>query len=150
MKNIRVIDVMRHGPVIISPEKTVSDAACVMKEEDCGILPVGTHSEKIVGVITDRDIILRVIAERKDPSKTLIKDVMTKEVQSCNGETSVQDAAEQMSLHNIRRLIVFTKDRAMGIVTLAELLRNQGSFQISDKVLHNLLGTERSHHAKAV
>ena len=145
MKNIRVIDVMRHGPVIISPEKTVSDAACVMKEEDCGILPVG-----IVGVITDRDIILRVIAERKDPSKTLIKDVMTKEVQSCNGETSVQDAAEQMSLHNIRRLIVFTKDRAMGIVTLAELLRNQGSFQISDKVLHNLLGTERSHHAKAV
>jgi len=149
MQPITVIDVMHHGPFVISPEKTVEDAARLMKEENCGVLPVGGHSEKIVGIITDRDILLRVTAEGKDASKTLISEVMTQEVQSCDGHTSLEDAAEQMSEHNIRRLIVITKDRAMGIVTLAELLRNQGNWRISDRVLHKLLGSRRSHHAKA-
>jgi len=148
MQEIKVIDIMRHGPRIISPEKTVMDAARLMKELDSGVLPVGTHSEKIVGIITDRDITLRVTAEGKDASTTLISEVMTKEVQTCDGNTSVEDAAEQMSEHNIRRLVVITKNRAAGIVTLAELLRNQGNWRISDKVLHNLLGVRRSHHAK--
>jgi CBS domain-containing protein len=148
METIKVIDVMHHSPFVISPQKTVKDAARLMKEENCGVLPVGTHSEKIVGIITDRDILLRVTAEGKDASKTLISEVMTPEVQICDGHSSLEDAAEQMSEHNIRRLIVITKDRGMGIVTLAELLRNQGNWRISDKVLHKLLGARRIHHAK--
>ena len=150
MQQIKVIDIMNHSPLIISPEKTVKDAAKLMKEANCGVLPVGTHPEKIVGIITDRDITLRVTAEGKNASHTLVQDVMTREVQTCDGESNIEDAAEQMSEHNIRRLIVITKNRATGIVTLAELLRNQGNWRISDKVLHNLLGMPRSHHAKAV
>ncbi len=149
MEEIRVMDIMKHGPRIISPEKTVMDAAILMKRINSGVLPVGTHPEKIVGIITDRDITLRVTAEGKNASLTLIEEVMTKEVQTCDGKSSLEDAAEQMSEHNIRRLIVITKNYAVGIVTLAELLRNQGNFRISDKVLHNLLGLRKSHHAQA-
>ena len=149
MQEIKVIDIMRHGPLIISPEKTITDAAKLMKEIDSGVLLVGTHPEKIVGIITDRDITLRVTAEDRDASATLVEDAMTKELQTCDGEANVQDAAEQMYDHNIRRLVVITKNRAAGIVTLAELLRNQGNFRISEKVLHSLLGIRKSHHTHA-
>lgn len=147
MNSIKVVDIMHHGPFIISPEKTVKDAAILMKEENCGVLPIGTRS-KIEGIITDRDILLRVTAEGKDPSTTLIKEVMTKEVRSCDGETSIEEAAEQMSEHNIRRLLVITKDKAIGLVTLAELLRNRGDRRSSDKVLHQLLGKRRNRHVE--
>lgn len=147
MKQIKVIDVMKHGPYIISPEKTAEDAAKLMKMQDCGVLPVGTHPEKIIGIITDRDLVLRVAAEGKDASKTLVQDVMTRKVITCDGHASIQEAAELMSNHNIHRLIVITKDRAPGIVTFAQLLRNQGNLKFSDDVLHGLLGIQKQHHS---
>jgi len=148
-KEMRVIDIMKHSPTLISSQKTVKDAAILMKEFNYGALLVGTHPEEIVGIITDRDITLRVTAEGKDASDTLVRDVMTKPVQTCNGETNLEDAAMQMSEHNIRRLVVLTANKAPGIVTLVELLRNQGNLTVSDRVLHGLLGVKDGRHAKA-
>jgi len=149
MSQIKVEDIMTHDPFIISPEKTVETAAKLMKEINCGILPVGTHPEKIVGIITDRDIMLRVTAEGKDASQTLIQDVMTKEVYGCDAEADIESAAKQMREYNVCRLVVTRENkRITGIVTLGELLRNDGIVQVSDKVLHELLGLRKKYHAK--
>jgi len=150
MDQIKVRDIMTHNPFIISSQKTVKDAAKLMKEIDCGILPVGNSPEHVVGVITDRDITVRVTAEGKDPSHTRIADVMTKKVHSCDAETAIEDAAEQMRKHDVCRLVVTKEGRVTGIVTLAELLRNQRNLQVSDKVLHELLGVRKKHHAKEI
>jgi CBS domain-containing protein len=148
MSQIKVRDIMTHDPFIISPEKTVKDAARLMKDIDCGVLPVGTHPEKVIGMITDRDITLRVTAEGKDANHTLIRDVMTQRVHSCDAATDIEDAAEQMRKHDVCRLLVTKDNLATGIVTLAELLRNKHELHTSDKVLHELLGVRKKHRTK--
>jgi len=148
MNSTKVRNIMTHDPFIIGPEKTVKDAAKLMKDIECGVLPVGTGPEYVVGMITDRDITVRVSAEGKDASQTRIADVMTPRVHSCDVETSIEDAAEQMRKHEVCRLIVTNENRAAGIVTLAEILRNKRDRRASENVLHELLGARRNHHAK--
>jgi CBS domain-containing protein len=150
MSEITVGDIMKCDPYIISPDKTVKAAAQLMKEIDSGILPVGTHPEKIVGIITDRDIVLRVTAEGKYASEVLIQDAMTPKVYSCTTETALEDAANLMCTYGVRRLVVTKQNRITGIITLIELLRNEGKVRLSDKVLHALLGIHKNHPMQSV
>lgn len=124
MEGAKVKDVMVSKPKIISPDTTLQEACSKMKELDCGILPVGT-SDKIEGMITDRDIAIRAIAEGVDSAFAKVEDYMTRNVRVCKAEDSLKDAAKAMNRHNVSRLLVRSEDNeVVGILTFGHMLRS--------------------------
>lgn len=144
MNTIKVKDIMTANPRMIKPTLTVKEAARIMKDEDIGVLPVGTP-EKVLGVITDRDIAVRVTAEGKDPAKVKVEDAMTGGHIVCNEDDDIEHAADLMRKNNVSRVLVAGSSRITGIATIADLLYNQNNRQESDKVLHHLLGRKTPH-----
>jgi CBS domain-containing protein len=147
MKTLKIKDIMTPNPSMIAPAKTVKEAASRMKEIDCGILPVG-DADKVLGMITDRDITLRVTAEGKDPTKTLVRDVMSRNVYSCEEDEGIAEAAEEMRKYGVARLVVTKNKKATGIVTMKCLLQNKGDRAQSDAALHALLGPKKATSSK--
>lgn len=145
MQTIKVREVMSPQLVMVRPMQSIEEAAKLMREYDCGVLPVGTP-DKVLGVITDRDIAIRVVASGKDPKIASIESAMSHSCITCNTEDSLKHAAELMHKHDVSRVLVNDGARFVGIVTIADLVRNQGNRREGDKVIHALLG--RQHHAK--
>jgi CBS domain-containing protein len=117
MQKIR--EVMSSDVHTISPDSSIEDAAQEMRDGDFGLLPVANNGQ-LLGVITDRDITVRAVAEGKSPD-TQIKEVMSGGVISANEDDTVEDAARIMSEHQIRRLpIVDGKQHLVGIVSLGD------------------------------
>ncbi|SEO40122.1 CBS domain-containing protein [Nitrosovibrio sp. Nv6] len=115
----KISEVMSSEVQTISPLATIEEAAQEMRDGDFGLLPVG-EDEQLLGVITDRDIAIRAVAEGKDPS-TPVGDVMSEGVIWVDENDSVEDAAQIMSDHQIRRLPVVDADqRLVGIVSLGD------------------------------
>ena len=120
---MRVADVMTRHVEFIEPEATVQEAASLMGELDVSALPLGSPDD-LRGVITDRDILYRVVAEGKDPRRTKIAEVATKLVFTCRAEDSLTTAMDLMASHNIRRLpVTEAGDRIVGWLTLSDLSR---------------------------
>lgn len=138
MKSIRVKDIMTPEPLMVSPGMTVREAAKRMREIDCGVLPVGDPNQ-VLGIITDRDITIRVTAEGRDPAETQVQEVMTRKLYACGEEDDVEDAAEKMRKYDVARLVVTDGKKITGIVTMTCLLRNTGNRHKSGNVLHELL-----------
>lgn len=138
MKSLKVKKIMTANPFIISPTQTIKEASQQMKKIDCGVLPVG-EQDKIIGIITDRDIVLRVVATGLSPDKVTVQEVMTKKVHSCDEDDDIEDAAEQMRKRNVARLIVTHDKKTTGIITMKCLLQGKGKQKKSNKVLHELL-----------
>lgn len=143
MQPIKIKEIMTRNPVMVAPTQTVKEAALIMKNEEIGVLPVGDPTA-VIGVITDRDITVRITAEGKDASKTQVQDAMTHKFITCNEEDEIERAADIMRKHDVSRVMVSNFDVVTGIVTLADLLRNKDNRQESDKVLHHLLGRKPS------
>ena len=123
MRNTKIKDVMTPHPTLISPDATLEEAAEKMQTVDCGILPVGKEN-KLEGIITDRDIIIRAVAEGKDPSTEIVSDYMTPKVFSCKDTDTLHDAAEQMRKHKVSRLVVKnTAGKVAGILSFGCILR---------------------------
>ncbi len=135
MLSIRVKDVMTIKPLFVKSTMTVKDAATRMKEIDCGVLPVGTPG-KIVGVITDRDITLRVIAAGMDPLNTRVEQVMTRRVFACREDDAIEDAAREMQKHDVGRLMVTRGRLVTGIVNMTCLLRAHVGQHDNGRVQH--------------
>lgn len=146
MKALKVKDVMTAHPAMIQPTQMVKDAAKRMKQINCGVLPVG-DADKVIGMITDRDITLRVTAEGKDPAKTTVQEIMTRQVHRCEEDDGIETAADLMREHDVARLLVTKGKKATGIVTMVELLRAKGDTQQGGRVLHELT---RAKHATAM
>jgi CBS domain-containing protein len=105
---------------LASPHETIRDAARTMKEIDAGILPVG-ENDRLVGMITDRDIAVRAVAEGKGPD-TNVRDVMSREVLYCYDDERLDDVARQMRELQVRRMPVLNREkRLVGIVSLGDL-----------------------------
>src|SRR5687767_3540242 len=102
---MKVSDLMAKHVEFIDPTATVQDAASMMGELDVGALPIGT-AEDMKGVITDRDILYRVVAEGKDPRRVQVMQVATKTMFSCKPEDPVKTAMDVMASQNVRRLPV--------------------------------------------
>lgn len=108
----------------VMPHDSVQFAARIMRDEDCGALPVVERNGRLVGMITDRDITVRLVASGYDVNHMLVSDCMTEEAFACHAEDSVRDCMSMMSRHQIRRLpIVDDRDRVVGIVSQADLAR---------------------------
>lgn len=132
MQGNTVKDFMTRDPVIVSPDDSLQEASRKMKEVGCGILPVGTK-DKIEGMITDRDIVIRALAEGRDPASEKVRSYMTNDVYSCTENESVQDAAAKMRECGVGRLVVMDgSGKVCGIVTFGAILRKD---QDSNEVL---------------
>lgn len=117
----KISDVMTRVVEYVTPETTVQEAASRMKATNIGSFPV-CESGCVVGMITDRDLALRVLAEGRDPATTRIEEVMTREVACCEEEDRVDDAVVMMAERQVRRVPVVSDGcRLVGLVTLGKL-----------------------------
>ncbi|SCY30722.1 CBS domain-containing protein [Nitrosospira sp. Nl5] len=115
----KISEVMNTDVQTISPDATIEEAAQEMRDGDFGLIPVGEEDD-LLGVITDRDIAIRAVAEGKDPD-TPVREVMSEGVVSAHEDDSIEEAAQIMSDHQIRRLpIVDAGNRLVGIVSLGD------------------------------
>ena len=105
---------------LASPGQPIRDAARMMKEIDAGILPVGDN-DRIVGMITDRDIAVRAVAEGQGPD-TAVREVMSREVLYCYGDERLDDVARQMRELQVRRMPVLNREkRLVGIISIGDI-----------------------------
>jgi CBS domain-containing protein len=133
---MKIADVMSSDVQLINTDKTLRDAAILMKKIDAGVLPV-TDGERLVGMITDRDIALRGLAEGKGP-EAKVREAMTQEVKYCFDDEDVAQVANNMAELQVRRLPVLDRDkRLVGIVSLADLA-TEGSLAKTAKALHGI------------
>jgi CBS domain-containing protein len=132
-------EVMTPHVEVVHPDATLAEAAEKMKALDVGPLPV-CDGERLLGMVTDRDITVRATAAGRDPKTTKVRDVMTEEVFYCFEDQDLQDAAEIMERAQIRRLVVLNRDkRLVGIVSLGDLAVHTGPEELADEELSEVL-----------
>ncbi len=142
-----VADVMSTDVRIASPEDTVQHVARMMGEEDTGVLPVG-EGDRLVGVVTDRDLALRLAAEGKDPARTRVREVMTPEIRYVFEDEDLEHVAENMAEQRLRRLPVVNRaKRLVGIVSLGDLARGEHSKHLAARALAGI-GREGGPHSQ--
>ncbi|HEY2748852.1 MAG TPA: DUF1360 domain-containing protein [Polyangia bacterium] len=129
-------DVMTRDVKVVRPDDSIQVAAQRMAEEDVGFIPV-CDGERLVGVITDRDLAVRAVAQAVDAANTAVRDLMTEEVTWCFDDEDVSHTAELMKRHDIRRVIVVDRNkRLVGVVALGDLARGQPGH--SEEVLQDV------------
>ncbi len=120
---MKIQEIMTKDPATVTPGTTVRDAAKLMQREDTGILPVveSEGTKRLVGVVTDRDIAIRAVAEGKGPDAK-VREVMTPDVKYCFEDDDVDQVTRNMADNQVRRLPVLDRDkRLVGIVSLGDL-----------------------------
>lgn len=118
----QVRDLMTESPTTCEPSTTVVEAARVMASEDVGPVPI-VDGGRLVGIVTDRDIVVRVVAEGQDPSSATIGDVASSDLVTVQPDTALQEAERLMAENQVRRLLVTEGDRLVGIVAQADIAR---------------------------
>lgn len=131
-------EVMTTNVEIIKPDISVTEAAKKMKSLDCGILPV-YENDKLIGMITDRDIAIRSTAEGRDPNKDMVRNVMTKKVVYCYDDESIESVASKMEDEKIRRILILDRNkRLVGICSLGDMVKISKDFELSGEVLEKV------------
>jgi CBS domain-containing protein len=116
---------------LISREATIREAAHKMKELNIGVLPVKDDG-KVVGIITDRDIVVRALANDRDPAATPVSEAMTDHVLACSEDDNIKQASQIMRDKKVRRLLVTGGDgKLRGVVTLGDLAAKSGNEQVA-------------------
>jgi CBS domain-containing protein len=122
---MRAQELMTENPACVTPDDSVRRAARLMADNDCGALPVveGRDSSRVVGVITDRDIALRAVAQGKGPD-ALVRELMTPDPSCCSPGASLQDVERVMSDRQVRRVVIVDDAQCcVGIIAQADLAR---------------------------
>jgi CBS domain-containing protein len=118
---MKVSELMTSDVELVQPDDTLQTAAKMMADLDTGALPVG-ENDKLVGMITDRDITVRAVAEGRDPDKAKVRDAMSEHIRFCFEDEDTQEVSRKMSQWAVRRLPVLNRDkRLVGIVSLGDL-----------------------------
>jgi CBS domain-containing protein len=128
---MRAKEVMTREPACCTPETRAEDVARLMREHDCGVIPVveSEGSKTLVGVVTDRDIALRAVGRGRGPD-TPVRDLMTPEPRACTAETDVQEVETVMKREQVRRVpIIDAGGHLIGIISQADLARKLGNEQ---------------------
>ena len=116
-------DIMTPGCKWISPEASIADAAKLMRDDDVGFLPVG-ENDRLIGTLTDRDIVTRVVASRRDATEISVRDAMSKKLLYCFDDQDVDAITQNMAAMQVRRLPVVNRaKRLVGTVSFADLAR---------------------------
>jgi CBS domain-containing protein len=117
---ILVRHAMTESPTTISPQMNAFDAAGLMKSQDIGVLPV-VEDTKLVGLVTDRDLVLRVLAERKNPIEVKVGDICTSTPVTVTPDMKLSEARELMEQHKVRRLPVMKGEELVGVLSLGDV-----------------------------
>jgi CBS domain-containing protein len=128
-----VKDLMTPDPTTVPPETTVSEAAERMARKDVGPLPI-VENDRLVGIVTDRDLVVRVLAEGRDPSSTTVREVASEELVTASVDDDLVTTLELLAKHQVRRLPVIDGDRLVGIVAQADVAREVSSPWVGDVV----------------
>lgn len=136
--SMKIRDVMTPDVECVTPAASLREAAEIMRRLDVGIVPVCV-GPRIEGVITDRDIAIRGVAEGRDPMTTPVRGLMTREVVCCYADNSIEEAAQMMREKQIRRLMILdSDDRLVGIVSLGDLAIDTGDKKMVGDVLQHV------------
>jgi len=117
-------DIMTKDPICCTAGDLAAHAARLMKEHDIGVLPVVENQEnkKLVGLVTDRDLVLRVLAEALDPASTTVERAMSKSVVACSPDAGYDEALDLMAKHKIKRVVITDNSgRAVGVISQGDV-----------------------------
>jgi CBS domain-containing protein len=121
----------------VSPDLTLQEIAKKMRDKNIGALPVGEH-DRLIGMVTDRDVCCRAVAEGRDPAKTTVREVMSKKISFCFDDQDLADAAHMMEEKQIRRLAVLNRDkRIVGMLSLDDFA-SHGERALAGEVLEKV------------
>jgi CBS domain-containing protein len=130
--------IMTHNVETIHPNDPIREAAQKMKSLDVGSLPV-CDNRKVLGMVTDRDITIRTVAEGRDPNSTKVSDAMTPDLVFCYDDQEVEDAARMMEKHQIRRLPIMSRNNELvGIVSLGDVAVKGRDDKLSGEALEEI------------
>ena len=139
---MKIHDVMTRDTKLTSPDNTLRHAARMMTACDCGVLPVA-EGDRLVGMITDRDIAVRGVAEGKGPDAK-VREAMTREVMYCFEDEEASHVCQNMADIQVRRLTVLNREkRLVGIVSLSDLARKEPN---TAKALHGIARPSEQHN----
>lgn len=121
---MKILEVMSDRPRAVTPETSVREAARLMEEEDVGSLPVVDQGARLVGILTDRDITVRVVGRGSDPESTRVGEVASTDIVALGPEHDLDDALAVMAREQVRRLpIVGGEDQLVGMLSQADVAR---------------------------
>jgi CBS domain-containing protein len=130
----KISDLMSPNPCAIEADKPVAYAARMMKDEDVGLAPI-VEGDRLVGTLTDRDIVTRVVAEGKDPQSVAVGEVATTNLVTIDPEEKLDEALQLMARNQVRRLPVVGQDgRLVGVVAQADVAREAKDKQTGERV----------------
>lgn len=124
---MKVRQIMSHNPICCCLQDTVQTVACMLRDQNIGSVPViaDHESNRLVGIITDRDLCCSILAEGHNPSTTLIESFITRDPVTCGVDQSADSCARLMQVHQIRRIVVTDAGgRCIGIVSQADVARS--------------------------
>ena len=131
---MQVSEIMTANPVVLGPDTSLREAAQKMRDLDSGVMPVG-ENDRVIGMLTDRDITVRATADGKDPNTTLVRDVISADVLFCFADDEIEVAARKMEEHQVRRLVVLNHDNQLvGLVSLGDLAVHAPSDRLPGEV----------------
>jgi CBS domain-containing protein len=134
LDDVRAHELMARRVASVHPATSVERAARLMEECDCGALPVVGDNGVLVGMVTDRDIVIRVVARGRDVRNAIVADCMTERVFACYASESVAECMRQMAHHQVRRMpIVDDRGRLVGILAQADLARHAGRHPVAEE-----------------
>ena len=134
LDEVRVHEIMTRRVTSVHPATSVERAARLMEECDCGALPVVGDNGVLVGIVTDRDIALRVVARGRDARSAIVADCMTEHVFACFANESVAECMRQRARHQVRRMpIVDDRGRLAGIIAQGDLARHAGHHPVHEE-----------------
>jgi len=128
-------DVMTSNPSVCREENTIYDVVRIMSREDCGVVPVVDSDDKCVGIITDRDICLRLVLDHLDPEDTLVSELMSEDVITCHPDEDMEQVIAKMEREQIRRIpVVNDSDNIVGIISEGDIAKSEVKPKVSELV----------------
>ncbi len=145
---MKVREIMTSDPSTLRPGSTLGEAATLMKQEDCGSLPI-LEGGKLVGIVTDRDIVVRAIAAGKDPKTCTVADIMSADPITVSPDTTVDEAQKIMSERQVRRLPVVDDGRLVGIVVIGQIAQRDHAEDVGETLKEvSEKSSQRTSHAR--
>jgi len=130
-------DVMTTDPATLGPQATLGEAATLMRQEDCGSIPI-VEDGRLVGIVTDRDIVVRAVAAGKDARNTKVREVMSADPVCISPDTDMDEAAKVMADRQIRRLPVVEDGKLAGILVIGQIARRDPDEQQTGETLKEI------------
>jgi CBS domain-containing protein len=144
---MKVRDVMTSEVITATADTSLEEIATMMKSEDTGAIPV-VEEDELLGLITDRDIVLRCVAEGRDPAEVSAEDALSENLEVVDPDTEIQVALDLMGRHQIRRLPVVDRGKLVGMVSIGDLAVKQGDEQETGETLKDVSkGVKRTRRA---